>query len=316
MNPVGLPDSFFTASPRWHWLIVFYFFIGGIAGGAYFLAALIDFFGRWEDRPLARIGYYIALPAVIVSGILLIVDLSRPLRFWHMLLESQTWQPMFKWWSPMSIGSWALLIFGLFTSVSFLAALSEAGRIRWTWPHPFRAPRPLGIVWTTLGGLLGFFVAGYTGVLLSVTNHPVWTDTNLIGLLFLLSGASTAAALIILIARGWRWRTPGLEALKRLDSWVLAGELVALVALGFTLGWTVVSYTWLNWWGLLLLVGVVILGIVIPLVLELRPRSIRGFGTAAAAILVLVGGFLLRVVFLLSPETIRLASAFVLPGLT
>jgi len=36
-------------------------------------------------------------------GILLIVDLPRPLRFWHMLLQSQTLVPMLKWWSPMSI---------------------------------------------------------------------------------------------------------------------------------------------------------------------------------------------------------------------
>jgi formate-dependent nitrite reductase membrane component NrfD len=316
VNAVGLPDSFFTASPRWHWLIVFYFFIGGIAGGAYFLAALIDFFGRWEDRPLARIGYYIALPAVIISGILLIVDLSRPLRFWHMLLESKTWQPMFKWWSPMSIGSWALLVFGLFVFVSFLAALSEAGRLRWTWTNPFRAPRPLGIVWTTIGGLLGFFVAGYTGVLLSVTNAPVWTDTNLLGLLFLLSGASTAAALIILIARGWRGRSTGMEALKRLDAWILGGELVVLIALLFTLGWGIVNHAWLNWWGALLLVGVILLGIVIPLVLELRPRAIPGLGMAATAILVLIGGFLLRVVFVLSPEALHLASTVVLGRVT
>jgi rifampicin phosphotransferase len=40
------------------------------------------------------------------------LDLSRPLRFWHLLLESNTWMPMFKLWSPMSVGSWALLAFG------------------------------------------------------------------------------------------------------------------------------------------------------------------------------------------------------------
>ena len=35
-----------------------------------------------------------------------------------------------------------------------------------------RAPHPLGSMWAIGGGLLGFFVAGYTGVLLSVTNRP------------------------------------------------------------------------------------------------------------------------------------------------
>ena len=78
MNAVGLPSTFFTDPPQWRWLIVGYFFIGGLAGGCYFLAALIDFFGRAVDRPLARLGYLVAFPAVVLSGLLLIVDLRRP----------------------------------------------------------------------------------------------------------------------------------------------------------------------------------------------------------------------------------------------
>ena len=54
----AIPSStYFSAPPDWGWLIVFYFFFGGLAGGCYFLAALIDLFGRPEDRPLARLGY-------------------------------------------------------------------------------------------------------------------------------------------------------------------------------------------------------------------------------------------------------------------
>ena len=124
-------STYFSAPPDWGWLIVFYFFFGGLAGGCYFLASLIDLVGRPEDRPLARLGYYIAFPCVILSGLLLILDLTRPLRFWHMLIESNTFRPMFKFWSPMSVGAWALLIFGIFTLVSFLAALVEDNRLAW-----------------------------------------------------------------------------------------------------------------------------------------------------------------------------------------
>jgi protein NrfD len=56
MNTVP-SSTFFSAPPDWGWLIVFYFFFGGLAGGCYFLAVLIDLFGRDEDRPLARLGY-------------------------------------------------------------------------------------------------------------------------------------------------------------------------------------------------------------------------------------------------------------------
>ena len=59
-----------------------------------------------------------------------------------------------------------------------------------------------------------------------------------------------------------------------------------------------------------------VLGILIPLILEFRARSTTAPSVAAAAVLVLIGGFLLRVVLLLSPETVRLASALVLARLT
>src|SRR4029453_6271477 len=118
----------------------------------------------------------------VVSGILLILDLSIPTRFWHMLIESKTLQPMLKLYSPMSMGSWALLIFGGFSFLAFLAALTDAGRLRARWLPRFR-PRGIGgRLVPVIGGPLGFFVAGYTGVLLAVTNRPIWADTPLLGL--------------------------------------------------------------------------------------------------------------------------------------
>ena len=71
MNP-------FVADPEWGWWIVFYFYLGGIAAGSYFVATLIELIGSDEDRPLATIGYRVAFPLIGVCGILLIVDLDRP----------------------------------------------------------------------------------------------------------------------------------------------------------------------------------------------------------------------------------------------
>ena len=129
MNPVP-SSTWFSAPPDWGWLVAGYLLVGGIAGGCYFLASLIDLFGTREDRALARTGYYIALPCVVLGGVLLTLDLTRPLRFWHMLIESNTYRPMFKYWSPMSIGSWALLVFGGFSVLACLGALAEDGRLR------------------------------------------------------------------------------------------------------------------------------------------------------------------------------------------
>jgi protein NrfD len=293
-------STFFSAPPDWGWLIVFYFFFGGLAGGCYFLAALIDLFGRPEDRPLARMGYYIAFPCVILSGLLLTLDLNRPLRFWHMLVESNTFQPMIKLWSPMSVGSWALLIFGIFSLVSFLGALVEDNRLAWPAGRKLRPPGVLSGVVAVLGGLVGFYVAGYTGVLLAVTNRPIWSDTPLLGMLFVVSAASISAALMILLARKYRWTMPGIAALHRMDAWVVGLELIVLIAVMISLG--PVFRAWLNAWGLLLFFGVIVAGMLVPLALYWRRQWLGELNLTTAAVLVLVGGFLLRLVIVFSAQ--------------
>ena len=295
-------STFFTASPHWNWLIISYFFVGGLAGGCYFLAVLIDFFGRASDRPLARLGYYVAFPAVVLSGLLLTVDLYRPERFWHMLIQSHTFRPMLKLYSPMSLGSWALLAFGGFAMLSFLASLAEEGRLHQPWLVRFRPPGLLGGLLAVMGGVFALFVAAYTGVLLAVTNRPIWSDTPLLGLNFVLSAASTSAALLILLAYR-HYRTPGLAALERFDRMVLILEPIALIALIVSLG--SVARVWLSVWGVALLIGVVVVGILLPLVLLWRATDPTMPSTATAALLVLIGGFVFRAVIVLSSSTIR-----------
>jgi protein NrfD len=306
-----MPSStWFTTAPHWQWYIVLYFFIGGLAGGCYVLAAVIDLFGRRADRPLARLGYYVAFPAVVVSGLLLILDLSRPLRFWYMLVERNTFEPMFKYWSPISIGSWALLIFGALTFVSFLAALADDDRVRspllrrLQWPawRALRAPSPPGIIIAVLGGLAGFYIAGYTGILLAVTNRPIWSDTPLLGMLFMVSAASTSAALLILLAQRARWQLPGVADLHRFDDWMIVLELLVLAAVLVSLG--PVLQAWLNAWGALLVIGVVILGLIVPLAVSLRARRAGTVHGTMPAVLVLIGGLLLRIVIVLSSESV------------
>ena len=291
-----MPDTFFSAPAHWHWLIVFYFFVGGLAGGSYFLAVVMDIFGGGRHRAAARVGYLVAFPAVVVCGILLTLDLQRPERFWHMLIQSATWRPMFEGYSPMSVGAWAVLAFGFFSLLSFLAARSESGGKY----ASLRPPGPLGIAVTMLGGFFGIFLAGYTGVLLSVTNRPIWADTTLLGLVLLISGASTSAALLTLLVGSGPGREETATALARFDRWMLVLELVALVALVASLG--VVARAWLSAWGGLLVVGVVGAGIVVPLVLHGRGQGSAMRHGALASLLVLLGGFLLRVVVILSAE--------------
>ena len=302
-----MPDTFFTASPHWTWWIILYFFVGGIAGSAFFLASLLHLFGRPADQPLVRLGYYLAFAGAVLSGLLLTIDLDRPERFWHMLIQSNTGRPMLKPWVPMSVGSWGLLLFGLFAFLAALAAASEdRPNVRLLQSAPVRAlrrPGPSAAI-AVLGSIFGLFLAGYTGVLLAVTNRPIWADSTLLGLLFLVSGASTGAAALILLAI---WRRSGhpasLDWLGWFDRRALLLELLVLILFLVSLG--SVARVFLGWWGLVLLLGVIGIGILTPLLLERRTGRHGPSHLVRRASLVLLGGFLLRVVVLLSSEGVH-----------
>jgi formate-dependent nitrite reductase membrane component NrfD len=200
----------------------------------------------------------------------------------------------------MSLGSWALLIFGIFSFIGFIAALGEAGRLNWLAARQLRPPGGVGIVLAVIGGLIGFFVAGYTGVLLAVTNRPIWSDTPLLGMLFVVSAASISAALIMLLANWSRWTMPGLADLHRMDKWIVLLELIVLILFLVSLG--PVFRAWISGWGLLLLFGVIGLGMLVPLALSWRRDWLGELNTVTSAALVLLGGFILRVVIVLAGE--------------
>jgi formate-dependent nitrite reductase membrane component NrfD len=251
-----------------------------------------------------RLASYVSLAGAVLSGIVLIVDLGVPLRFWHMIIQSNSGRLMFKWWSPMSVGVWALLVFGFFALLATLGGLAEEGRLRWRPVHALTVP-PLTIV-GAIGGIVGgLFLAGYTGVLLSVSNRPLWADSSWLGLLFILSGGSTAIATLILLAR-WRRAAvkDSLDWLWRFDRVLLVLELVALVLFVTTLGAS--AQVLVSVWGVVLVLGVALAGIVAPLVLESRKfHPVAWARRSLAPSLVLTGGLLLRFVVLFASEQVQ-----------
>src|SRR5438477_2444240 len=297
-----MSDTFFTASPHWTWFIIPYFFVGGIAGGAYFIAALLQWFGRPVDRPVIRTAYSIAFWGAIISGALLTFDLGRPLRFWHMLFQSENFPSlMFKSWSPISFGAWAILLFAACAGLSMIGAWSEEGRIRAPGAKFLQSGTVLAKLIAALGGLFGFFVAGYTGVLLSVTNRPIWADSPWLGALFLASGASTGAAAIVLFARRNGATEGSLRWIETFDTRALVVELLLLIVFLISLG--TVAKVWLSVWGFLLIVGVVGAGILWPLLLHGKPAGAGALRNPA--VMVLLGGLLLRFVVLLASNSIQ-----------
>jgi protein NrfD len=294
-------DTFFTEPPSWHWLVVFYFFFGGISAGSFVFAAMLDLFGRASDRPMARLGYLVSFPALLLCPPLLILDLSRPERFWHMMLQNHTFAPMIKLWSPMSIGSWALMVFGVFVTAAFLGALAEIRPAGIIGRFAFLGRGAIAKAIAAVGVIPGFFVAGYTGVLLSVSNQPIWADTPMLGALFLLSGASSAAALLVWLGRSRGRANPAsVSWLARMDVWVSILEIVAIIALFITLG--PVARVFLSGWGALLGFALVLLGLLVSLVLHYRPRLLGASSLAVACAAAVASGLLLRVVIIFSAQ--------------
>jgi formate-dependent nitrite reductase membrane component NrfD len=301
--------NFFVADPEWGVWIIAYFYLGGIAAGSYFLAMLIEWFGSPEDQDLAKIAYWIAFPLVVLCALFLTIDLNRPERFWHMLLKSEVtkaafaegfpfsvagWRlalhaPAFKYWSPMSAGSWGLSVFGACAFASFLATVWPNRR-----PGRWLSARGPHRVLQFLGCAAGFFVASYTGAVFSATNQPMWSDTVWLAPLFLASAASTSLAALGLIA--W-WKDLGTpEARDRLEgAEVLALGLELVVVGGFvaSLGDNLLPVLQ-TVRGNILVFGALLVAVLLPLLLHARVGHRRWWGVPGAAACALLGGLLLR----------------------
>jgi len=299
-----------VAAPDWGWWIILYFYLGGIAAGAYFMGTLIDLVGHERDRPIAKLAFYIAAPLAAICGILLVVDLTRPERFWHMLIQSNTGWPMFKYWSPMSVGAWALLLFGAFSGASFLGTLAEDGRLglgRFRGAAEKLHGGPIGMLFQIAGTAVGFFIASYTGALLTATNQPFWSDSPWIAPLFLASAASTGIAVLMLLLT--MNRTAPQESfinLERTDRWAMLLEVVLLFAFILSLGGLAPALV-TSGYGILLIGGTLIAGVLLPLLLNWRPHRMGSNATIAAAVLALIGGLILRYAIVMAGQYVPVA---------
>jgi len=281
--------------PHWGWLIITYFFLGGLSGGSYVIASIAELVGSPGGGRITRVGRFLSLAALLPCPILLILDLGRPERFLMMLR-------VVKLRSPMSLGTWGLTMFGGCCTLSALSEAAGAGLIgdsnglrRLLRPVPTRV---LGAV----GMLPAFFITGYTGVLLAATAVPLWTRSYLLlGPLFLTSSLSSAAAAIALILacmRGTSRKT--LASLERLGALTHVAEIGLLLAARANAGDRLARPLESGRLGQLHRLGVLGVGLLAPLALEsraLRPGAAPSRAeTIAASICALIGGYLLRYV--------------------
>jgi formate-dependent nitrite reductase membrane component NrfD len=309
-----LAAEHFVRAPQWEWYILGYFFLAGLAGGSYALATLLRLVGDASDEGSARIGFYVSFLTLLLCPVLLTADLGVSTSFWHMLVNVTPGNQglNFKYWSPMSVGAWVVFVFGFFATVSALEAFVLDRRDRRTGGREPSRPSGgvAGLAFNIVGAVLALFLVSYTGVLLSVSNQPIWSDTWMLGGLFLASGLSGSAALIALLTRYRPEAAFTLGRLHEADGYFSILEFVLLVAFFITIaaaGTAGRTLPWLPLWALALV------GIGSSLVaarghMRIRPSggsavvARAGIDTLVVAALVLLGVLALRAAVIFSAQ--------------
>ncbi len=282
--------------PGWEWYsAAIYFFVGGVSTGAYFVGSLAELFGGERYRGLSRMACYVAFPLILLSVPLLALDPGRAVTFRHLLLYSHSALPYVNERSPLSVGSWALVLFGAMSFLSFVDNLvsRRRGGAPFVRDHS-GLPRK---IYAAVGSTAGFFVAGYTGDVLNLTARPLRIDTDpLVGALFVVSAAAMGGAAVSLIdARRTRGAEVPSEDVAQFGRIVTGTELVlaiAVVAIAGRYAAPLLSGLYaLVYWG-----GAVLPGVVVPLAWTWGAAPARAAtGTRLMPVFVLVGGALLRI---------------------
>ncbi|MEO6914135.1 MAG: NrfD/PsrC family molybdoenzyme membrane anchor subunit [Candidatus Baltobacteraceae bacterium] len=256
--------------PSWGWSVIGYLFLGGIMGGCGILVALSERRGDSGDRKLARNAKYLSLALAAACPVVLISHLGRPERFLYMLR-------IVKLKSPMSLGVWGLVAF---SGVAGLNAVTA-----------FFGKR--GGVLNLPQALLGGFIAGYTGVLLSATAIPLWAKGKFhIPALCVCSGIAGACALnAMLLAADHAPET--IHKLERLEMVAGLAEAGILLHFGSFSGiYGKPMYDGKR--GERLRTYTLIFGTAVPLALNALPIFKGPLKTLISSALTLLGGYVLR----------------------
>lgn len=289
----------------WHWHIPLYLFLGGLAAGILFFAALYTIMGREKEMPTAVKWATFIVPIALVLGLMaLFFDLKHQLYFWRLYTTV-------RFESPMSWGAWVLMFI---TPLSMVWAASYIKEAIPTWQWKFKILDEFealvikyrkAIAWAMLA--LSVILGIYTGILLSAFNaRPLW-NTSILGPLFLVSGMSTGAAVIMWMSKSHSERRimsiidlvliiVELFFITHLFMGFLASTEVQIEAAQLFLGGQFTVSFW---------VFVVILGLIFPAVLEIL--ELRGYKIPVAipALLILFGGLVFRFIMVEAGQLTR-----------
>ncbi len=287
----------------WGWEVAAYLYLGGVAAGIMIFAALAALGRPREELSRWMRWAPIAAPVLVSVGMFcLFLDLEHKLHVYRFYLA-------FRPTSPMSWGAWVLMLIYPATVAWALASLTRneidalAGwkPVKMTklskpllWLYEAVEGKLLELRWTNIA--LGIVLGLYTGILLGTLEARAAWNTTLLGPLFLVSGLSTGAALMMLFPIHEKER----HLLTRWDIMAIGVEITLLVlffidrATGCAAGQQVFARFFggdltAPFWAL-----VFVTGLAVPIALESIETLKKVKPTLAAPILILIGGLALR----------------------
>jgi protein NrfD len=311
----------------WSWEIPLYLFVGGIVAGMMVLGGLAMLrLARGEDprRYFSMQSPLLAFVLMNIGMLALLLDLTHRLYVWRIYMTFQVT-------SPMAWGSWVLIIVYGVLLVSALIRLPDAwpwaGRklpvLHQLSDAIVGKPQWIAVLgWANL--VLGIGLGIYTGILLNtMVARPLW-NSAILGPLFLVSGLSAGVATMHIAATLLQGRSApqGMvggalsallqpmgphhpekhtaHALVRYDQMFLVAELVFIAILLINLHTSSASHAIAaslitsGPYALAFWVGVVGVGVLLPLAWQGLELSNKVAHTVVPALLVLAGGFTLR----------------------
>ncbi len=273
--------------------IVWYIFLAGMGSGAYAVASIFRFIGRYsgrehvqEYRYIADGGFIAGPILVIIGSVFLLFDLGSPDMAYMALFSTNM--------SILSIGVWNIVLFCPLAMILIFVRVRTSSKTSTIVSRAFQV----------FAFLLALGLMTYTGVFLACMRSVPFHHNWLLVVLFVLSSLSCGSAVIALYGFLNQHRKAmkySLHLIPRIDLVLLVLEIIVLGAFICTSFNDIAASRYsldllLN--GVespLFWVGAVLVGLVLPLLLAIvgLRDPLHNF-IAASSILVIVGAFFLR----------------------
>lgn len=270
----------------WSGTYAIYFFVIGVSAAMFFFSALSWY--RPEFQVIRKPAFYISFVLLAGGGLLLIGDLTQPMRFLNIMNPAYL-----NFTSPLAWGGLNLVSFGL-VSVAYFVMMRK---------NDEAISRKLAVI----GALLALGLPIYTGFDLTVhQNRPVW-NTPLMPVLFVALSLLSGAAVATFIAKGEKL----LKMLRTFMLWSAGAVAAMLVSLlgttaygGSTSELTFMFMTSGTLGAIFVGLGILV-GTVAPIAVLLTAYGRQKTGMMTAGALVLVGGMALRYSILIGGQIVQ-----------